>query len=115
MKEYHIHIACADYIRLKATSDWRFRAFHHSPNGEVRDARTGAKLKRMGVARGFPDFINPIVSGRWNGFAAELKGEGGRVSKEQRQWLDIFKSQGWATMVCFSVDEFIKFVSEYFE
>lgn len=52
----------------------------HTPNGEARDAATGARLKEMGVLPGIPDVL--IL---WGGqlFAIELKKPGGRLSPAQ--------------------------------
>jgi len=43
----------------------------HFPAGEKRSVLTGARLKRMGLMRGFPDFILISPSGRFHGL--ELK------------------------------------------
>ena len=60
-KEIGLHMAVADLLRRFARSDWRWA---HYPAGEHRDIRTAAKLKAMGVQRGWPDFILLDPSGR---------------------------------------------------
>jgi hypothetical protein len=37
----------------------------HFPSGESRDARTGAKLKHMGLQPGWPDFIIIVPGDPW--------------------------------------------------
>ena len=56
--EFAIHISVVDAVRKFA---WPDCLFFHVPNGEVRDPRTGAKLKAMGTRRGVADllFIRP--------------------------------------------------------
>lgn len=53
-REVTLHFAVADVLRRHCLTSWRWS---HFPAGEARDVRTGAKLKRMGLAKGWPDFI----------------------------------------------------------
>lgn len=62
-------------------SDWRA---WHTPNGEHRDAITGAKLKRMGVLPGVPDWIL-VAPGGFLHFL-ELKRIGATLSLVQRDF-----------------------------
>lgn len=64
----------------------------HFPAGERRDAKTGAKLKAMGLAAGWPDFILIMP----NGQAAflELKRSGGALSPEQTAFRDRVQALG---------------------
>lgn len=77
--EYRLHCLVADLLRLLATPG--VFAFHPA-NGEYRSPRTGARLKRMGVVRGVPDFV--ILAPGKPAIGLELKPEGGRQSPEQR-------------------------------
>jgi len=47
-------IAVADALRIAAVPGW---LWSHFPAGEERDKRVGAKLKRMGLKPGWPDFL----------------------------------------------------------
>lgn len=40
---------------------------HHIPNGGKRNAREGARFKRMGVKAGVPDIAFPIPRGGYHG------------------------------------------------
>ncbi len=51
--EDDLSIAVADFLRLSAFDVM----WWHSPNGGKRNAREGARLKRMGVLVGVPDYI----------------------------------------------------------
>jgi hypothetical protein len=53
-KEFSLHVMVADTLRRWASPSWRWT---HFPSGENRSAITGARLKRMGVQRGWPDFL----------------------------------------------------------
>jgi hypothetical protein len=88
----------------------RLRYFH-VPNGEKRNAITGANLRGLGVKPGVPDLIITTTPPGKFGIAAvalEMKRrKGGSISVEQREWLDHLKSQGWATFVAHGADEAI--------
>lgn len=76
--------------------------FLHVPNEGKRSGRTGAFLRRTGLAKGAPDYLvftpPPLVDVR--GVAIELKSLRGRATPEQRQWLADLESAGWAAQVC---------------
>src|SRR5580704_16149116 len=77
-KEIEVHMAVADVLRRFARSDWRWS---HFPSGEHRDVRTGAKLRAMGVQRGWPDFVCFSPAGQLH--ALELKRRGETLSEDQ--------------------------------
>ena len=70
-KEHLIHIAVAEHLRHRGNSLW---AWTHFPAGELRNDRTGAKLKAMGLQAGWPDLIFIAPDGRFHGL--ELKRPG---------------------------------------
>ena len=78
--------------------------FAHVPNGGARDKVTGSILKRLGVSKGCPDiliFDRPPKEPDCAGVAIELKRQkGGRVSPEQKDWLENLKTRGWVAAVC---------------
>lgn len=71
--------AIVQHLRIRGNPD---AIWYHCPSGEVRSARTGAKLKAMGVQKGVPDlcFLRPDGSPAF----MELKAVGGRMSPEQK-------------------------------
>jgi VRR-NUC domain len=86
--EEQIQVAVCDHLRLRAHPDV---LWCHCPNGERRDARTGAKLRRMGVLAGAADIL---LWHRGNSFALELKSPGGRLSEAQLEFLARFYDAG---------------------
>lgn len=54
-------MAVAKILRDHALPEWQWT---HIAHGEVRDIRTAAKLKAMGVRKGWPDFILVPPSGQ---------------------------------------------------
>jgi hypothetical protein len=76
--EFRLACVIADVLRLRGKPGLYWT---HLPFGEVRSARTGARLKRVGTRAGAPDYL--LI---WNGrpIGLELKAEGGRQTESQR-------------------------------
>jgi hypothetical protein len=85
-REFGTHAALTDTLRICCSKQWRYT---HIPLGELRDKATAARLKRMGVTPGWPDFLFAGPRGRvvW----LELKRAGTmRFSEDQlalQPWL----------------------------
>jgi VRR-NUC domain len=97
--EEQIHVAVCQHLRLRALPDVLWT---HCPNGERRDARTGAKLKRMGVLAGAADLL---LWHRGHAFALELKSPGGRLSEAQLEFMARFNDAGGHTCVAQGLDK----------
>ena len=88
-----------------AVSLLRFNAapgvlWFHCPNGESRSARTGAKLKAMGVRAGVADLI--IVRPGGLVYFLELKTAKGSLSIAQRAFRDACEANGVPYSVAYS-------------
>jgi hypothetical protein len=67
-----------------------------SANGGSRNLFEAMKFKRMGVSKGYPDVFVPLPAGPYHGFFIEMKRQkGGKVSEEQREWLEYLRNQGY--------------------
>ncbi len=90
-----LQFACVTLLHVYEQQ--RMLRFFAVPNGERRDAKTGAKLKRMGVRPGVPDLV---VLVRGVAMFIELKADTktARLSKPQEQWRDwlLEHGHGWA-------------------
>lgn len=81
--------------------------------------RQAARLKAAGMAVGFPDLFLPVARGSWHGLAIEMKrpattlDRAGIVSREQADWLEFLRNQGYCALACFGVDEAIDVISRY--
>lgn len=98
--ELAIHCAIVDMMRKVKRPGIEF---FHCPNGENRDAKTGAKLKRMGVLPGVSDLI--IMDGRGCFFAMEVKKPGEHATMAQQHFLSAFRATGGKTAIVDSVRE----------
>lgn len=95
---------------------------HHSGN-EI-GGSTGAlkaraiKMKKLGTSKGFPDLLVFIpvygATGDVDAYqmcAIEMKRKvGGRVSLEQKEWLEVLQASGVMCAVCKGADEAIEFI-----
>lgn len=95
---------------------------HHSGNelGGSTPAlkRRGVKMKRLGTSKGFPDLLVfiPIYGATgevdcYQMCVIEMKRKkGGRVTKEQKEWLDVLAMCGIPCRVCKGAGEAIEFI-----
>lgn len=99
--ETPIHVAILHYL-LAVLPKPAAATLAHVPNGENRDARTGAFLKRLGTRPGMED-LQFIWHGRLH--AIEVKREGGRQSPAQRARQDAVVIAGGRYAVCRSIED----------
>jgi hypothetical protein len=107
-KEIALHMSVADLLRRFARPD---RRWSHFPSGEHRDVRTAAKLKAMGVQRGWPDIIAFDPLGRLH--AMELKRVGGSLSEDQEAFQTWCITHGVPHSVVSSTDEALAVLSAW--
>lgn len=109
---HQLAILCWSALNIDTYADLKWLA--HVPNGGWRDKREAAKLKAMGVKRGFPDLNLLVKRGKYSGLLIELKKlKGGVVSNEQNEWIDFLKSQGYAAYVCYGWEEAVDCIKWY--
>lgn len=106
--ETALHIAIADIPRRFCRADW---LWWHTPNGEVRDPRTAAKLKAMGVRPGVPDLVLLGPDGRLH--CIEIKTHDGRLSDEQSQFREFCIARGIPFVVAYTIDDAIAAFREW--
>ena len=70
------------------------------PNGGRRDKVTAARLKAEGVKAGVLDIWFPVARGRYHGLVIELKTRTGRLTPEQKAWIEALTAQGWKALMC---------------
>jgi hypothetical protein len=107
-KEYRLQTDVADVLKDYALPEWRWS---HFPAGERRDVRTGARLKRMGLQRGWPDF--QLVSPRGLFHALELKRLGEDLTDEQQDFQLWCCRFGVPHSVAYSFDEALAALSHW--
>jgi hypothetical protein len=108
-----------EWAELQAGKWPELRRMMHSPNGGSRNAIEGAKFKAMGVRAGFPDVFLPArrqtaEGGTYGGLFVELKRRaGGRLSPEQREWLEYLWEAGYYAVCCGGWEEAVRHIDFY--
>ncbi|MEG1945393.1 MAG: VRR-NUC domain-containing protein [Oscillospiraceae bacterium] len=86
----------------------------HTANEGKRSASYGAKLKRMGLAKGFPDCTLFVPRHGYHGFVFELKRDRTcKASPRQRRWLERLAEQGYAVAVFYDWADAAKAIEAY--
>jgi hypothetical protein len=102
------------WVKLNEAAHPELKWLFAVPNGGDRNVIVAAKMKAEGVKKGVPDYIWPVCAGRFPGMVIELKRIGlGKVSAEQRKWMDHYESQSWYVRTCYGADEAIDAVKAY--
>lgn len=71
------------------------------PNGGERNVIVAARLKAEGVRAGVPDLFLACAHSTYHGLFIEMKKpKGGRVSDNQKSFIELLKERGYATAVC---------------
>lgn len=94
----------------------KLKLLHATLAGNVKVSfRELNKVAKMGAKKGVPDIFLPVVSGPWSGLWIELKKRdgSGRVTDEQRQWLQALSDEGYYACVCMGSDAAIGAIEEY--
>lgn len=74
----------------------------HVPNEGKRTKTYGAKMKALGLSKGFPDLFLPIAKKGFHGLLIELKRDRScHPTKEQVEWIKYLNGQGYFAVVCY--------------
>lgn len=119
--EYDECVAFSNWLKLNNIPHTHIG--NESQSGSKNAMIRGAKLKRMGQARGVFDYdvYIPIkgTTGRVDCYEMvkiEMKRrKGGTMSPEQKQWKIIYEMAGITCKVCKGADEAIAFVNKYLQ
>jgi hypothetical protein len=111
--ESQSQIAVMDHCRWRATQDARYANVVKVPNEGKRSASYGVRMKREGLAKGFPDLMVLYPMGGFHGMFIEMKREGEKVRPEQREWISKLRRAGYLAGECYSADEAIRRIDSY--
>lgn len=94
---------------------WRHIPVVHIPNEAKRSASYAALMKRIGLAKGFPDLFIPVAHSGYHGLFIELKRDGrGKPTDEQKAWIEYLNKAGYRASVCHGSEEAMKEIENYF-
>lgn len=105
--EYDEAVTFAEWLRMKG-----IKFSHLAQETYTTSWNQKRKNKEMGVQKGVPDYM--IVTPEGLLFVELKRVKGGKVSKEQKVWLEVLnKLNGIQAQVCYGADEAIAFVSQF--
>ena len=109
--EDDLQMQCVTWFRLQFPKFARL--LHHSPNGGRRNAREGARFKKMGVQPGFPDLVLLIASQDCHALFIELKSATGRQEDSQKEYQALVEAQGYRYVLVRTLDQFRTAINDY--
>jgi len=109
--ESTIQIAVMDFIRAIKLDHITW----HTPNGGRMPAHRGEKLRRLGVLAGVSDIFMARASRQYHGLALELKTTKGRLSENQKSFLNNLLQEGYCSRKAHSIDEAIDTIKWYLQ
>ena len=112
-EEHQHQAAFFEILRLNEREFPALQFVFAIPNGGHRSKKTAAKLWMEGVKRGVPDVFIPIPRHGFHGAWSENKSTDGKLTKDQKAFLEFLTGAGYATKVCYNVDEQLAFVEWY--
>ena len=88
---------------------------HCSLNG-VKLSKTQAGIaKAQGMLSGVPDLFLPVPRGKYHGLYIEMKHGSNTLTENQKKFLQNAANVGYAVSVCYSANEAIKRIEDYYQ
>lgn len=93
-----------------------------SQNGiKFANSKIGLRAKQTGLKKGFPDIFLPKTNKKYCGLFIELKTKEnknlnikkGRLSPEQKIWIDFLNNNCYNAVVCYGAIEAIQVIEDY--
>lgn len=113
VKEDDIQKAIFQWAQYQYSKHPELKALYHVPNEGIRTYAQTAWLKSMGMKKGFPDICLPVPKKHYGALYIELKTKNGRVSDEQKEWIQLLKELGNMAVICRSYEEAISTIEVY--
>lgn len=102
-----------DRVRLYANRYPALLCVAAVPNGGQRSKITATKLKREGVSAGYPDLLVDFPAQGFHGLRIEMKSMTGYPSREQREWIERLRANGYRAEVCRGADQAWRVLTDY--
>lgn len=111
--EESLQRACIEWANLNISNYPDLEFMFHPANGGGRSKAEAGVMKATGVKSGVSDLLLPLSSSCCRGLAIELKSKVGKLSDNQRRWLERFSRDGYLAAVARTLDDFILLVRSY--
>ncbi len=107
------HIQVVDWFHLQYPD--LAQDFHHFANERKCTPSQGYMLKRMGVKRGVADFHLAYPVGKYHGLWLELKSEKGRLTPEQKLFLERKSLLGYCATTAWGFFDATQAIKKYLD
>jgi len=97
--EHRAQVALVTWAAYASGAEPRLKMLFAIPNGADRGKAAAGKSKGEGQKAGVPDLCLPVPVGVYHGLYIELKVGAGRLSVEQKWWLERLATNGYAVCV----------------
>ncbi|MGM0601376.1 MAG: VRR-NUC domain-containing protein [Candidatus Muiribacteriota bacterium] len=102
------------WIRSNQIKFPKLQLAYSTLNGVRLRPKLRADMKKQGLKAGVPDIVLPAGNKYFSGLYIELKRKkGGKVSKEQKEYLEKLREEGFQALVCRGHVEAIEAVKNY--
>ena len=88
---------------------------HSSLNGVKLSAIQASIAKAQGMLSGVPDLFLPVPRGKYHGLYIEMKHGSNTLTENQKKFLQNAANAGYAVSVCYSANEAIKRIEDYYQ
>ncbi len=109
--------ALMQWAAVMESKEPRLRLLNASLNGmRASSIHQAVAAKKAGMKKGYPDVFLPVAARGWHGLFIEMKRKDGKasdVSKEQRQWIDDLREQGYHAVVCYGWESAAQVIELY--
>jgi len=108
MSEHDEQVALFDWAMVYQTEVPELAFMFAIPNqgGKGHSAMIrGRKMVKEGLKSGVPDIFLAVARGKFHGMFVEMKVKGGRVTENQKIWLNGLTLEGYVCAVCFSFEQ----------
>lgn len=103
------------WVRLSMAKYPDLAMLWHVPNGGHRSKAAAGKFKAEGVKAGVSDYALDCARGGWHGLRIELKAKGGRLSPEQREYIEDCLFQNYRAEVAVGWEQAKDILIDYLE
>ena len=94
---------------------WKHIPVVHIPNEGKRSVSYAAQMKRMGLAKGFPDLFIPVAISGFHGLFIELKRDRkSKATETQKAWIKYLNKAGYRAVVSYGSEEAMREIELYF-
>ena len=112
--EYQLQCQVFEWANLMTKMYPCLAFLNSSQNGvKLTSAIAGARAKKSGMKKGFPDIFLPYRNKNYSGLFIELKIKPKKPTIEQLNWIDWLNRQGYKAVVCYDFENAINIIKEY--